>query len=75
MHDSRMYQPFLCVGEHKGKIHVDLCDRLWRAVQIGPHGWKIIKKAPVKLFRTPSMRPFPQPEDGSMIEELRTLLT
>jgi hypothetical protein len=58
----------------KGKLYVDLCDKLWRAVEIGAHGWKIIKKAPVKLIRAPSMRPFPQPEDGSMIEELRNFL-
>jgi putative DNA primase/helicase len=34
----------------------------------------MIKEAPVKLIRTPSMRPFPQPEDGSMIEELRNFV-
>ena len=73
-YDGPMYQPFLRVGEHNGKLYVDLCDKLWRAVEIGPHGWKIVKKAPVKLIRTPSMRPFPQPEDGSMIEELRNFL-
>jgi putative DNA primase/helicase len=74
VHDGPMYQPFLRVGEHKGKLYVDLCDKLWRVVEIGPHGWKTIKNAPVKLIRTPSMRPFPEPEDGSMIEELRNFL-
>jgi putative DNA primase/helicase len=59
------------VGQDRGKLYLDLCDARWRAVEITHDRWRIVSDAPLKLLRSPSMRPLPEPEKGGMIEELR----
>ena len=33
---------YLRVAEHDGRIYLDLADELWRAIEIGPEGWRVI---------------------------------
>ena len=40
------------VAEHAGRIYLDLADERWRAVEIGPEGWRVIGTPPVR-FRRP----------------------
>jgi putative DNA primase/helicase len=68
------YEPFIRIGHQSGKVYLDLCDVQWRAVEISPDSWRVIQEPPVKLLRSPSMRPLPEPEGGSMIEELEGFL-
>src|SRR6516164_7657608 len=35
------------VAEHDGRIYLDLADKDWRAVQIGPDGWQVVTSPPV----------------------------
>ncbi len=70
VHDGREYPTFVRVGEDRGKLYLDLCDDRWRVVEITKDCWKIRTDAPLKLMRSPSMRPLPEPEGGGMIEEL-----
>jgi putative DNA primase/helicase len=65
------YEPFIRVGRQDGKLYLDLCDSRWRAVEITTVGWGVVEKPPLKLLRSPSMRPLPEPEAGNMIEVLR----
>jgi hypothetical protein len=58
----------------KNRIYLDLCDRDWRAVEIGPDGWRIIANPPIRVRRTAGMLPLPQPEPGGSIEMLRPFL-
>ncbi len=53
---------------------LDLCDARWRAVEITATGWSVVENPPLKLLRSSSMRPLPEPEAGGMIEELRDFL-
>ncbi len=39
----------LRVANHRGKLYLDLCDRAWRAVEIGCEGWRVIAQPPVKF--------------------------
>jgi hypothetical protein len=64
----------LRVGDHEGRIYLDLCDRDWRAVEIGPDGWSVITNPPIRFRRTAGMLPLPQPEPRGSIEELRPFL-
>jgi hypothetical protein len=41
------------LAEHAGQIYLDLADRDWRAVEIGPHGWKVVAEPSVR-FRRPA---------------------
>ena len=62
------------VAEHAGRIYLDLADEHWRAVAIGPDGWRVIGCPPVRFRRAPGMLPLPVPERGGSIEGLRSFL-
>ncbi len=71
IHHGPQYETFIRVGRHGGKLYLDLCDSGWRAVEIGPDGWRIVDRPPIKFLRSPAMRELPEPEGGYQIEELR----
>ena len=62
------------VAEHAGHIYLDLGDERWRAVEIGPDGWRVIGFPPVRFRRPAGMLPIPAPERGGSIDELASLL-
>lgn len=74
VNDGPEYKPYVRVGEHAGKIYLDLCDQQWRAVEINRNDWRTVATAPIKFMRPASLRPMPEPEAGGMIEELRSFL-
>jgi len=45
-----------------GKVYIDLCDELWRAVEIDERGWRVIDEPQVRFRRAPGMLPLPEPE-------------
>jgi hypothetical protein len=61
-------------AEHDGRIYLDLADEHWRAVDIGPDGWRLIGSPPVRFRRPAGMLPLPVPERGGSIETLRSFL-
>ncbi len=70
--DGKAYKTWRRVGlGPDGKLYLDLCDEARRVVEISPTGWKVIDRAPVKMLRSPAMRPLPGPEGGDVIERLR----
>lgn len=64
------------LAEHDGEVWLDLCDEEWRAVQIGPWGWRVAasEDVPVRFIRRKGMLPLPVPERGGSLEELRPLV-
>jgi hypothetical protein len=62
------------VAEHEGRIYVDLADERWRAIEIGPQGWRVLESPPVRFRRPAGMLPLPLPERGGSIEDLFPLL-
>jgi hypothetical protein len=62
------------VAEHAGHIYLDLADEHWRAVEIGPEGWRVIGCPPVRFRRPAGMLPLPVPEQGASIEALNSFL-
>jgi hypothetical protein len=62
------------LAEHAGHIYLDLADEDWRAVEIGPGGWRVIGSPPVRFRRPAGMLPLPVPEQGGSIEALVPLL-
>ena len=61
------------VAEHAGHIYLDLADEDWRAVEIGPGGWRD-GSPPVRFRRPAGMLPLPVPQPGGSIEALAPLL-
>jgi hypothetical protein len=62
------------VAEHGGLIYLDLADKEWRAVEIGPDGWRVIGSPPVRFKRAAGMLPLPVPQRGGSINELAQFL-
>jgi hypothetical protein len=62
------------IAEHAGHIYLDLADEQWRAVEIGPDGWRVIGCPPVRFRRPAGMLPLPEPQQGGSIELLKSFL-
>src|SRR5215475_11837267 len=62
------------LAEHEGHIYLDLADECWRAIEIGPEGWRVIGSPPVRFRRAAGMLPLPVPQGGGSIEELASFL-
>jgi hypothetical protein len=62
------------LAEHAGHIYLDLADEHWRAVEIGPDGWRVIGCPPVRFRRPAGMLPLPLPQQGGSIEALNSFL-
>ena len=62
------------VAEHAGRIYLDLADEHWRAVEIGPEGWRVVDAPPVRFRRPAGILPLPVPERGGSIDALHSLL-
>jgi hypothetical protein len=61
-------------AEHAGHIYLDLADEHWRAVDIGPDGWRVIGCPSVRFRRPAGMLPLPVPQQGGSIEALNSFL-
>jgi hypothetical protein len=62
------------IAEHAGYLYLDLADEHWRAVEIGPDGWRVIGAPPVRFRRPAGMLAQPMPEQGGSIEALNSFL-
>lgn len=59
--DSSEQPVFLRVATYGESILIDLCDPLWRVIEVTGKGWTRLDHSPVAFVRTPSMRPLPTP--------------
>ena len=66
--------PWHRVGAAEDMIVLDLGSAEWRMVQITADGWEVVERCPVKMVRTPGMRPLPMPEPGGSLDSLKDLL-
>src|SRR5262249_43278486 len=62
------------LAAHDGRTYLDLADKDWRAVQIGPDGWQVVTSPPVRFRRAAGMLPLPIPQRGGSIEALAAFL-
>jgi hypothetical protein len=62
------------IAEHAGQIYLDLADAQWRAIEIGPDGWRVNGCPPVRFRRPAGILSLPVPEHGGSIEALLPLL-
>ncbi len=65
---------FLRIGEHDGKLYLDLCDRAWRAVEIDGSGWRVVSDPPCRFRRAAGMLPLPEPTPGGSVGDLHRFL-
>ena len=74
LYDGAEQEVFLRVAGHEGNIYLDLANPGWEAVEISPHGWRVISDPPVKFWRPQGMYALPYPVAGGNLTELRELI-
>src|SRR5262249_885371 len=74
IHDGKQIPVLTRIAQHDGKLYLDLADDQWRAVEIAPEGWRILKHVPVKFIRSRGMLAIPEPVRGGHLDELRPFL-
>jgi hypothetical protein len=58
------------VAQQAGRIYLDLADERWRAVEIGPDGWRVVGHPPVRFRRPAGLLAIPAPQRGGSIDLL-----
>lgn len=61
------------VGEHDGKVYLDLVNDRWQVVEISNQGWRVTDTAPIYFRRTRGMLALPYPMAGRL-DEVRPFL-
>src|SRR3954451_10270559 len=56
------------IAEYAGHIYLDLADEHWRAVDIGPDGWRMIACPPVRFRRPAGMLPCPSRSQAARLK-------
>jgi len=72
--DAAAHAVHVRIGEHDGRLYLDLCDETWRAIEIGPDGWQVVAAPPIRFRRAPGMLPLPVAARGGSISALRPFL-
>jgi hypothetical protein len=62
------------LAEHDGHVFLDLADDHWRAVDIGPDGWRVVGCPAVRFRRPAGALPLPLPQRLGSLEQLASLL-
>ena len=65
---------YMRVAEQDGRLYLDLADEHWRAVEVGPEGWRVMASPPVRFRRAAGMLPLAVPVKGSSINDLAPFL-
>lgn len=72
--DGPLVKVALRVGEHEGRLYIDLGDDQWRAIEVSVDGWRIVSQPPIYMRRGAATRQLPMPVHGGSIEDLRKLV-
>jgi len=72
--EGQEHQVFSRVAGHEGQIYLDLADRRWRAVAIGPGYWNVVERPPVRFRRANAVLALPEPEPGNSLDRLRRFI-
>jgi hypothetical protein len=74
-YEGKEQEVFVRVAENAGHLYLDLGDPDWRAVEIGPNGWRVIGRPPVRFRRPSGMAALPVPmAGGKAASELKPFL-
>ena len=65
---------FIRVGQHEGKIYLDLANDDWQAMEVTVDGVRLLNDPPVRFRRTPGMGRLPYPAADGSFDDLRPLL-
>jgi putative DNA primase/helicase len=70
--EGQKFEVHVRVAHACSKIYVDLANDKWQAVEISPHGWKVLDRPLVKFRRPRGLATLPLPEPGGSLDDLKT---
>jgi|694.fasta_scaffold01417_13 hypothetical protein len=71
IHEGPAIPVELRVSGNEQEIHIDIGEEDRNSVHVTPDGWKLRSAPPVRFFRPRGMLPFPLPERGGTLDDLR----
>jgi hypothetical protein len=74
VYEGPEYEVAVRLAEQDGSVWLDLADRDWHAVRVGPDGWAVLPECPVRFVRKRGMLALPEPARGGSMKLLRPLL-
>jgi hypothetical protein len=69
--DGEMKKVFIRKAHLEGRTYIDICDDLWRAIEIDSNGYRVLSESPVKFRRPKGMLALTEPETGGSLSDLR----
>ena len=48
-HDAVEREAHVRIARLDGKLYIDLCDKMWRAIEIDADGWRVVDAPPVRF--------------------------
>lgn len=63
-YESPIRPLFTRLGEHEGRVYVDLANDRREIVEVDADGWRVVTRSPVMSYRPRDMSPLPRPEEG-----------
>jgi hypothetical protein len=73
-YDSIECEANVRVARLAGKIYIDLCDKMWRAIEISADDWGIVDAPPVRFRRASGALELPEPSRDGSIDDLQPFL-
>ena len=69
-HDAVEREAHVRIARLDGKLYIDLCDKMWRAIEIDTDGWRVVDAPPVRFKRASGALELPVPVSGGSIDDL-----
>jgi hypothetical protein len=74
-YDGATHDVHVRVAGFGDRVYLDLGDPTWRAVEIGPDGWRVLADVPVRFRRGRALLSLPEPLPGGSLDALRDLVS
>ena len=71
---GKVHPVHLRVGDHDGRVLVDLADGQKRAVEIRPGAWRLVENPPVKFLRSAKALALPEPQSAGRFDQIWQVL-
>lgn len=72
--EGRQAEVYRRVAYVKGRVYVDLCDEMWRVVEIDTEGYRLLDRSPVPFVRSRTSLALPVPAEVGDLAALRSVI-
>jgi len=69
-HEGERHNAYLRTAQKNDAHYLFIADEKRQVIEVTPTGWRVLKKSPVKFYKTDSMQALPIPTSGGDINDL-----